>query len=242
MNISLVITTYQREHLLAQSLDRLLNLTLPNELIVVDDGGEDGTPDVVADFGARAGIDVQYIYTHQPGPSLCSHARNVGIRRAQHEWIVTSEPELWFETDVLAQLVELHPRHPEDVISSGRIRFAPEGYRPDSGPPPRAWEEAVGWVAPFVALYKRNWLWAIGGWDESFPGPWGWDDTDLLTRLRLSGHGQTIATEITAVHLYHGLGKDSGGANEQHFLAKDFDAGDLIANRGIEWGIPKARG
>jgi GT2 family glycosyltransferase len=170
----------------------------------------------------------------------------VGVKAARHDWIVTSEPEVCFRSDVLGQLAELHRSYPEQVISSGRIWFAPDGQGPVYEGEPQGWQVAERWTAPHIALWGRSWLLDVGGWDESFPGPWGWDDTDLLTRLRLSGHGQHIATEVEGVHLFHGLGGDASSQNEAHFRAKSFntdesDLSDLVANKEREWGVPKPR-
>lgn len=270
MNTTLLVSTRNRGKLLRQSLERLIYLALPAELIVVDDGGEDETEDVVIAFANSVDIDVRYIYTHNPGPTICSHARNVGVKAAQHDWIVTTEPELCFRTDVLAQFAQLQSQHPGSVISAGRVWFAPEGHAPNfSGDPgwetagdyvpPSGAKDAIGWVAPYAALWHRSWLLDVGGWDEDFPGYWGWDDIDLLTRLRYRGHGQHIALEVEAVHLFHGLGGDDNFRNEHHFFSKSFTHGqekhrcnmecqadpdqtrDLIANRGREWGVPKLR-
>lgn len=250
MKITQVITTYNRGHLLDHSLRRLCTLTPPDELLVIDDGGEDATEEVCARWGEH--LPIRYIYNHNPGPSICSMARNIGVKEASHEMIVTSEPELIFLTDLIAQFKQLHVEHPTQVISSGRVWFAPEGYHGDEINP--GWEEAgdyippigsqdaIGWVAPYAALWSRRWLADLGGWDESFPGYWGWDDIDLLTRLRIAGYGQHIALDCMAIHQFHGLGGDVGFINEKHFLAKSFNQGDendhadLIANRGKEWG------
>lgn len=245
MKLSLVITMFNRESLLERSLERLTKLTLPDEIIVVNDGGGDGAERVCDEYAER--LPIRCIYTHNPQASICSHARNVGIKAARNEWIVTSEPELVYRTDVLKQFTDLHEDHPFEVISAGHVWFANDGWQADEHcSPPIGVQEAVGWVAPFTALWQREWLLAVGGWDESFPGAWGWDDTDLLTRLRHSGIGQHIATDVQAVHQFHGLGADSGSINEEHFLSKGinedtFTPEALIANKGAEWGIPIPR-
>lgn len=248
MKVSMVITTFNRARLLERSLDRLSQLTLPDELIVIDDGGDDDTADVVM----RCGWPATYLYNHNPGSTICSMARNIGVKAASHEWIITTEPELFYMTDIVAQFKEIYPHHPNKVISAGRVYFQPEcvpgapwdvNFSPNGPDPWIEWQAAIGWVAPHTALWRKKWIEEIGGWDESFPGPWGWDDTDLLTRLRINGHGQYRAPECHAIHQFHGLGADAGRQNEQHFLDKSFkrngehDLTDLTANEGKEWGL-----
>jgi hypothetical protein len=124
-----------------------------------------------------------------------------------------------------------------------------DGFKPPAGA-----QEAIGWVAPYTGLWYRPWLEELGGWDEDFPGCWGWDDIDLLTRLRINGHGQHIALPCKAVHQFHGIGGDKDFINEAHFYSKSFTHGqekhrcsegcpgesehrlDIVANRGREWG------
>lgn len=258
MYVSQVITTYNRGKLLRNNFTRLQELTVPDEIIVVDDGGNDETEDICREF---PDLPIRYIYNNNPGPTICSMARNIGFKEASHEWIVTCEPELIYSTDVIAQFIELHPRFPTDIISSGTIWFAPSKWngkikgleKAGDYKPPKGSQAAIGWVAPYTALWNREWVLELGGWDESFPGYWGWDDIDLLTRLRINKHGQHIALGVKAIHQYHGLGGDKDFVNEAHFRAKSFnntshgnednfseeDKIDLIANKDKEWGIIK---
>lgn len=261
-DMTMVITTMNRGHLLEHSLYRLLNLTtIPSEIIVVDDGGDDNTEAICADFSEI--LPMRYVYNHNPGASICSMARNIGLKMAENDWVVTSEPELLYRTDILAQFADLHEEHPNEIISAGTIFFAPAGWDGSLLAPmetagdyqaPSDSQEAIGWVAPYTALWYRPWLIEVGGWDETFPGYWGWDDIDLLTRLRLNGHGQHIALECEAIHQFHGLGGDNNFVNEGHFFAKSFTHGqekhhchegcpqvpedltDLVANKGRAWG------
>lgn len=259
MDITLLISTFNRAELLAHSLKRLTELTPPAELIVVDDGGTDNTEEVCQAFSS---LPIRYIYNHNPEWSICSMARNIGVKEASNDWIVTAEPELFFVTDVLAQFAALEPQHPNEVISAGTIYFQPEGGPPPSTNvegletagdyvPPTGTEEAIGWVAPFTALYSRPALLDVGGWDEEFPGAWGWDDIDLLTRLRIKGVNQHIALDVKVLHQWHGPKHrgDVDFVNEGYFRAKSFVAGgvespdlpDIIANRGHEWGKIRSR-
>lgn len=258
MKQTLLITTYNRAPLLFNSLRRLAQLTVPDEILIVDDGSTDNTAEVAATAIRELGLPISYLYNHNPDWTICSFARNIGIVHAQNDWIVTAEPELFFVTDVCAQFAELHEGHELEVISAGTIYFQPEGGAEPSTnveglevagdyTPPTDHETAIGWVAPFTALYYRPWIEMVGGWDEEFPGPWGWDDIDLLTRLRIKGINQHIALNVHALHQWHGPKHrgDVNYQNENYFRAKDFVAGgvespdlpDVVANRDHPWGV-----
>jgi len=231
----LLITTFNRSALLRRSLERLQSRTLPDEILVIDDGGSDGCEQVCQSLQHL--LPVRYLYNHQPEDAQCSLARNIGIKNTTCDLIVTSEPELLWDTDVLAQMLKLHAERPTEVISAGTVhRLNEDGTRG---------ETTVGWVAPFTALYGRDWLHQVGGWDEGpWPDPWSFDDTDLLTRLRLSGHGQVIADEIHVTHQHHEPRWCRQDRNDEYFTQKGFDSGKMdhvVANQDRAWGVIRTR-
>lgn len=230
MSTCLLISTYNRSSLLENSLNRLAQLTLPDEILVVDDGGDDYCEETLA--RVEIGCEKRYIYTHNPGQSLCSHARNIGLKNTDCDFIVQTEPEIMFDTDVIRQLFyRFAERGQEQVIEAGTVRH----LNVDG----TLREIHRGWVATYAVLYPRDWLLAINGWDETFPDPWGWDDTDVMTRLRISGHGQFIDEEIAVTHQWHpALFQGTQDANIAHFFGKKLDdpGADPVANRGIAWG------
>lgn len=66
MRISTVITAYNTERYIASTIESVLRQTRPSdEIIVVDDGSTDGTPDILRGFGAR----LQVISQQNGGPS-----------------------------------------------------------------------------------------------------------------------------------------------------------------------------
>lgn len=264
--ICLLITTFNRSSQLNRSLERLCNLTIPDEVLVVNDGGQDNCETTVKNFEGR--LPIRYIYNHNPDWSICSMARNIGIKNTDCEIIITAEPEILFVTDVVKQMIELHDQIPGKVISSGTIyHMGPMAFLHTdmlTDPVERLKKEAVnesshgtypinvggyakikGWVAPFSALYRKEWLMAVNGWDESFV-KWGFDDTDLLTRLSINGVGQHIVHEIECIHQWHEklppeVQFSAVQENEAKMAAKDFNKenpnNDLIANKNRNWGL-----
>ena len=86
--MSVVIITRDRADLLHASIQSVLHQTMRNfELIVVDDGSTDSTPDVVKSFG-----DDRIRYFARP-PQGIPHARNYATQFARSEWIVIMDDD-----------------------------------------------------------------------------------------------------------------------------------------------------
>ena len=79
-DISVIIPTYNRAHILPRALDSVLAQTqLPIEIIVVNDGSTDGTKSVLSNYSGLKIIDQQH--------SGVSAARNIGLEHTNGEWI-----------------------------------------------------------------------------------------------------------------------------------------------------------
>ena len=91
--ISIIIPTYNRAHLISETLDSILVQTYPNwECIVVDDGSTDTTADVMREYIKK---DRRFQYHQRPdnkkkGPNSC---RNFGFELSKGECIK------WFDSD-----------------------------------------------------------------------------------------------------------------------------------------------
>lgn len=267
--VCLLITVFNRNEVLNRSLERLTRLTLPDEILVINDGGDESCENTVKNFEGR--LPIKYIYNHNPEWSICSFSRNIGIKNTDCEIIITTEPEILFITDVIQQMLELHLQIPNKVISAGTIYHmgkqailhnemvndpnnqlkleavndSAHNTNPDD---PRGYVRIKGWVAPFTALYRKEWLMEIGGWNEELEGAWGFDDTLLLTRLSKNGIGQHIECAIEVIHQWHmTLPPDEQYSavkkNENYMNSLNWDLNDInngiIANKNIEWGILK---
>lgn len=223
MKTCLLITTYNRSHLLEKSLERLTHLTLPDEVLIVSDGCTDATKEVCEGFKER--LPIRYIYNNNPMWTTRSLASNIGIKNTDADIIITSEPELLWVSDIIPQMLKQSEEHPEDIVSIGTIyhgqkdsyigdlaftdpkQFLADSIVEDYQTEPRPYDthgfcKTVNMQATFGCLYKRDWLIQLGGWREDFE-VWGFDDIELCTRLRIAGHGQVIDKEMEAIHQFH---------------------------------------
>ncbi len=100
--VSVVIPTYNRAHLLGDAAASVLTQTYANlELIIVDDGSRDATRDVCMDLASRD-QRVHYIYQENKGPNA---ARNAGVYAAQGRFIAfLDSDDLWEPTKLAKQL------------------------------------------------------------------------------------------------------------------------------------------
>jgi glycosyltransferase involved in cell wall biosynthesis len=85
--VSIIIPTYNRAHLIGETLDSVLAQTYQNwECIVVDDGSSDNTDKVVGKYVQK---DSRFKYYHRPDEHLPggNGARNYGFKMSKGEYV-----------------------------------------------------------------------------------------------------------------------------------------------------------
>jgi glycosyltransferase involved in cell wall biosynthesis len=104
--VSIVITTFNQEAFIADTIRSALAQTYhPREIIVVDDGSTDATPVRVAALGAH----VKYVRQRNQG---VAQSRNTGVRHASGELIAFLDGDDLWEPEKLAVQVDLHRQYP----------------------------------------------------------------------------------------------------------------------------------
>ncbi len=107
--VSVIIPTYNRAHLIVETLNSLLAQTYTRfEAIIVDDGSKDNTRETVARY-----TDPRIRYFQKQNGGLSS-ARNFGLDQARGEFIAfLDSDDLWYSWKLAAQM-EIFDRH-DDV-------------------------------------------------------------------------------------------------------------------------------
>jgi glycosyltransferase involved in cell wall biosynthesis len=125
--VSIILATYNRAHLIGESIRSVLNQTYGNwELIIVDDGSDDQTADVVKQLhDAR----VKYSYVLHTG--MLGAVRNLGIRKAKGEFIAFQDSDDIWREDKLAIQLQLFNKYPDAFFGlSNNNQFGENAVHP----------------------------------------------------------------------------------------------------------------
>jgi glycosyltransferase involved in cell wall biosynthesis len=159
--VSIIIPTYNRAHLIGETLDSVLAQTYPNwECIIVDDGSTDNTAEVVGEYLKN---DSGFQYHHRPAdrPKGANACRNYGFELSKGEFVN------WFDDDDLMVKTKIEEqlnafRESIDFVIANSVNFNEKG---DFGRPyvlnyelPITAEnfitQKIGWITNDVLLRK----------------------------------------------------------------------------------------
>ncbi len=199
--ISVIIPVYNREGFIARSIESVLSQTLkPFEIIVVDDGSTDSTPDIL-----RTYHDKIKVFSQDNGG--VSKARNLGIKQARGKWIcLLDSDDIWHPTK-LAQQRAYHDSFPSIMISHTAekwIRNEKEIKQKKAHKKPSSWcfEENLDFckIAPSTIMIERSVFEKVGYFDEGLEVC---EDYDLWLRVLKNyelGFVETVLTTKFAGH------------------------------------------
>jgi glycosyltransferase involved in cell wall biosynthesis len=126
VDVSILVTTYQRPAHLALALESLAAQRAPGcslEVIVSDDGSTDHTPDVVAAFTARAPFPVRF--TTQPHDGFrAARVRNASARLARGRYLLFLDGDCVVPPHHVA--AHLDRRRPGTALLGFFTRLTPE--------------------------------------------------------------------------------------------------------------------
>lgn len=100
--ISVIIPTYQRRDKLKKTLESVLSQTYTNyEVLIMDDGSNDGTKEMVNSFN-----DSRIFYNWQKNTGGPAKPRNDGIKIAKGEWVAFLDDDDQWSEDKLSEINE----------------------------------------------------------------------------------------------------------------------------------------
>ncbi len=189
-HVSVVIPTYNRAYCLTRALDSVLNQTSPlSEIIIVDDGSDDGTHKLLENYGFSGSLSesqkLRYVRQNNKGVSA---ARNLGIRYARGEYIAfLDSDDAWGERKIERQLAVLSEKRwtkrivhtDEEWIRNGR-KVNPRKKHLKSGGDIFAKCLPLCCISPSSVLIHRSLFEDYGLFDETLPAC---EDYDMWLRI-----------------------------------------------------------
>ena len=181
--VTVIIPTFNRGYCLAESIQSVLDQSFTDfELIVVDDGSTDNTPEVMNQFSDIHKISMK----KNRGVSF---ARNRGMEQARGEWIAFLDSDDLWERHKLATQMKWVERHPDchavytdEIWIRNGVRVNPMNkHRKYSGDIFR-YCLPLCIVSPSSVLLRAELLNEVGGFDESMPVC---EDYDLWLRIAI---------------------------------------------------------
>lgn len=118
--ISIIIPTYNRAHLIGDTLDSILEQTFTNwECIIVDDGSTDDMDNVVKSYVDR---DNRFKYFHRPSDQLGggNAARNFGFLQCNGDYVNWFDSDDLMHEDHLKLHIENFEKHPDINLSCSK--------------------------------------------------------------------------------------------------------------------------
>jgi glycosyltransferase involved in cell wall biosynthesis len=178
--VSVVIPAYNSADYIGDAVDSCLAQTYPNcEVVVVDDGSTDGTPDLLH---TRYGDRIRLIQQANRG---AAGARNTGIREVHGEFVQFCDSDDRLLSNKVQASWELFQQKPEIVLvyTSVRVVFldnTPDIILYDDGLPSgdlfcKLLFERGNFVGTSTVMVRRQAVLDVGGFDESLAVAEDWD-------------------------------------------------------------------
>ena len=112
--ISIVLPVYNVETYLAPCLESLVSQNFPNmEIIAVNDGSTDRSPEILKDFQSRFPEKIKIFTTENKG---VSHARNYGASMASGEYLWFVDSDDFISDDACRLLYEKAKKDKNDLV------------------------------------------------------------------------------------------------------------------------------
>lgn len=183
--VSVIIPSYNASEFISDAIDSVLEQDYrPIEIIVVDDGSTDSTREVVSKYEVQ---EVKYYYKENGG---VSSARNYGIKKSSGEFIrFVDADDFLLQGSIRSQVEHAKTLKPEEISLGRYLSWDGKISVPPLFP--------MAGFAPWIALYPRQSLEKVGGFDTNMK-----TSEDLELAINLKAHGYRFVLTDAVVYKY----------------------------------------
>jgi glycosyltransferase involved in cell wall biosynthesis len=123
MKLSVIVATRNRAHAISGCLDSIADslakaAPLDAEIVVVDNGSQDGTSRIVEQWATGCAFPVRLLVEPRSGLAV---ARNRALRTAQGELLVFTDDDCRLSKEYVNDLLSHDAADTEPVLSGGRV-------------------------------------------------------------------------------------------------------------------------
>jgi glycosyltransferase involved in cell wall biosynthesis len=229
---AVVIPAFNAAKYLEETLESVLSAQgISTEIVVVDDGSVDETPQIAARMAERHG-NIKYVRQANAGVSA---ARNAGFALTVSDYVCFLDSDDCFAKGGLESMYRLIARQPEAVGVYGGVSYFDENshaadfsgrYGSDNGPIVTTLETIIqGHLidTPGAVLFRRSKLMASGLFDENIRIG---EDWELYVRMARLGDFHAVNRPVLnyRVHKRSAMHSHAGGLQDHEVaIAKAFD-------------------
>lgn len=160
--VSVIVPVYNVQRYLEMCLDSLLCQTWPHlEIILVDDGSNDGSERICDEYAQR---DSRVKVIHQVNAGA-ANAKNAGLDAAQGDYIAFMDSDDWAEGDwIKTMLTAAKSSHADVVECSFRLDYVGSS---EAGNPQGTFQETLFEIQDYLRHYPTQWSCALF-WNKLF--------------------------------------------------------------------------
>jgi len=218
---SVVIPVYNLERYVMEAIQSALSQTRPaDEVIVVDDGSTDNSPEVIASFADR----IKSIMQENSGVSV---TRNKGIEAASGDWICFLDGDDRWKAHHLETVEKAIKDNPDaGMVFSDAIVIGENGKEikkklsPDPGPDPFVSLLLRNTITTSACCVKKRIIEKNGGFLKSLKGMEDWDLWLRIAREHEVAHIPQITIDYRKqeMSLVHTRGRGKGMREDNLFV------------------------
>jgi len=261
-NSSIIVSTYNRPDALGKCVESIFyQSTLPDEIVIADDGSGNETRDMVKDLQQKSPVPLVHVWQEDNGYQL-ARIRNRSFAAAKGEYLIQIDGDLILEKHFMQDHLSLArpgtfvggartmmDQTLTELVLEGKVSFEDiPRHKENLGQKPNAIRSGI--LRKLAYLYQRhhrNYKYVLGcnmafwkkdligvnGYNETFTG-WGKEDNELSVRLQNAGIKlRFIKFGAIVFHLYHKVADLSFMPANEEKLRQTIREGLTFAPSGI---------